>query len=205
MKDKTDNHDPAAKLKLRRFFLSRFHSDAPAHVLDCCQGDGLLWNSLFREFTVASYWGIDVKPKPGRVRLDSARVLAQPGWPQNVIDIDTYGSPWKHWEAMLPNVVRPVTVFLTIGQLTQGVVGSLGDLPLVYMGLGSLAKKLPSGFHSTWMLRTRCVPYALRRAVDFGINVIEAVEAVSTGSVRYIGVRLEPTISGAADSGESSP
>jgi len=32
----------------------------------------------------------------------------------------------------------------------------------------------------------------LAKTRDFGIMIVEAVEAVSTASVRYVGVRLEP-------------
>jgi hypothetical protein len=96
VKAKTDNHDPRAKLELRRYFLRKYHGDGLARVLDCCQGSGLLWGTLRQEFECESYWGLDLKRKPGRLSIDSSRVLAQPGWPQDVIDIDTYGSPWKH-------------------------------------------------------------------------------------------------------------
>lgn len=104
---KTDNTNLPAKLDLRRRFLRKYHAEDPANVLDCCQGDGVIWKTLRREFTIAGYWGVDTKRKPGRLRLDSSRILAQAGWLQNVVDIDTYGSPWRHWLAMLPNVKRP--------------------------------------------------------------------------------------------------
>lgn len=119
--NKTDNHNPAAKLALRRYFLRKYHAGERFSVLDCCQGSGLLWGELRREFSDCDYWGVDLKPKSGRLKIDSVRILAQPGWTQNVIDIDTYGSPFKHWAAMLPNVTRPLTVFLTFCVTNRGV------------------------------------------------------------------------------------
>ncbi|MEN3369967.1 MAG: hypothetical protein V7609_2110 [Verrucomicrobiota bacterium] len=107
MSKKTDNHNPDAKLTLRRHFLNRYHvpivayGDTSIRVLDCCQASGRLWGVLRREFAGVEYWGVDVRPKKGRLKIDSVRILDQPGVTQNVIDIDTYGSPFKHWMALL--------------------------------------------------------------------------------------------------------
>ncbi len=193
MDQKTDNADPTAKLELRRYFLRKYHADSPPDVLDCCQGGGLLWRRLRDEFEVATYWGVDVKPKKGRLKLDSTRILAQSGWPQNVVDIDTYGAPWKHWEAMLPNVSQPTTVFLTIGQIVTGLVGRVPLEALAAIGLKDIRGLLPVSFHVK--LSSRIVSYALARAYDYGIITIEAVEASSPNhrNVRYIGIRLEPS------------
>ncbi len=184
---KTDNHDPRAKLELRRHFLRKYHADDPPHVLDCCQGGGLLWQELRKEFPVASYWGVDVKPKKGRLKLDSVRILAQSGWPQNVVDIDTYGSPWKHWAAMLPNVARPLTAFLTIGQV------QLGGCSLIKEAKEALELKdlrIPPAISAK--LNQLAVPYLLAQSDWYGIIVTEALEAASSGNARYVGVRLEP-------------
>ena len=196
MPKKTDNGHLFAKLDLRRYFLRKYHADGAARVMDCCAGSGRLWNTLRREFVVSSYWAMDVKPKPGRLKIDSSRVLAQSGWAENVIDVDTYGSPWKHWEGIAANIAHPVTVFLTIGQLTTGTVGSLGHLPLEYMGLKKFARTLPAGFHVK--LRSHVVRYAMKRATDNGVRIVEAIEAEAVGNARYIGVRLEPPIASAA-------
>lgn len=191
---KTDNHDPTAKLELRRYFLEKYHSAEPPHVLDCCQGSGLLWEQLRKEFPVASYWGLDVKRKKGRLKIDSVRVLQQAGWPQNIIDVDTYGSPWKHWRALLLNGQFPLTVFLTIGSviLAQGGGRSLSKVEAEAIGLGSL--KLPQGFGPR--LGIIATDYLLSSPYKAGINIVEAVEAVSHGNARYIGVRLEKATDG---------
>ena len=86
---KTDNSNTKAKLELRRYMLRKYNADEPAHVMDCCQGGGRLWRTLRNEFQVASYWGIDVKRKAGRIKVDSSRILAQPGGRANVVDIGT--------------------------------------------------------------------------------------------------------------------
>lgn len=57
MTRKTDNSNLGAKLDLRRYFLRKYHGEEPAHVLDCCQGDGVIWARLRQEFPLASYWG----------------------------------------------------------------------------------------------------------------------------------------------------
>jgi hypothetical protein len=189
MRSKTDNSDLRAKLELRRHFLRKYHSDDPPQVLDCCQGSGLLWNQLRQEFPIAGYWGLDLKKRKGRLRLNSVRVLQQAGWPQNVVDIDTYGAPWKHWMALLPHVERAVTVFLTIGQW------QMGTDRLILDAVGASRLRLSPGI--ACKLHRLATSYLLTMAYDYGIRLREAVEAVSTGHARYLGVRLEPSGNGA--------
>jgi hypothetical protein len=187
MAKKTDNHNLPAKLALRRYFLRKYHSSGPAHVLDCCQGGGVLWKVLRKEFAVASYWGVDLKPRKGRLKIDSTRILAQTGWPQNVVDIDTYGSPWKHWEAMLPNVSRPTTVFLTSGMVALGGTSLTKEVKEA-LGLGGIMP--PKAIVAK--LQAIAASYCLARACNHNIIISEAIEAVSDGNACYIGVRLEP-------------
>jgi len=199
---KTDNHSLGPKLALRRHFLTKYHADGSADVLDCCQGGGVLWSRLRAEFPVRSYWGLDLKPKPGRLKLDSARVLAQPGWAQNVIDIDTYGSPWKHWLALLPNVTRPTTVFLTVGKpiLARGGRGISGA-ELTALGLTFPSLNTPAAFGPA--LASLSVAPLLNESSKYAIMLIEPLEAISDGNARYFGLRLVPAIH--ADGGVSPP
>lgn len=186
---KTDNGHLIAKLDLRRYFLRKYHADDPANVLDCCQGSGVIWSHLRREFRVASYWGVDVKPKRGRLKIDSVRILQQSGWTQNVIDADTYGSPWKHWAALLPNLSRPTTVFLTIGQVATGTVGSLDKKCYQAAGLEFPTLKVPAGFGVK--LAAVLTEFVLMK-IPPTVRMVEALEAEAKGNARYIGVRLEP-------------
>jgi hypothetical protein len=189
---KTDNHDPRAKLLLRRHFLERYHSDGEADVLDCCQAGGLLWSEIKTTHKIARYWGVDLKPKKGRLKIDSVRILQQAGWPQNVIDIDTYGEPWKHWEAMLPNVQKPVTVFLTIATIKMGGGGNISNVLKEALGVHRLPS-IPQCFLGK--LADKGVDIMLSHAHKFA-TIMECVEASSTGNARYIGVRLEPIKNG---------
>jgi len=182
----TDNSALRAKLALRRHFLENYHGK-PARVLDCCQGQGVLWRQLRTEFDVALYWGIDLKAKPGRLRLDSAQLLAQNGLAYNVIDIDTYGSPWRHWLALLPHVRTATTVFLTIGHVFVGTEREL----LPGLGLERFGRILPPALRSR--LRELWLHTCLSRPLDFGLTIAEAVEAFPHGArARYFGVRIEP-------------
>lgn len=192
---KTDNANPAAKLGLRRHFLSRYHVPDPAapnvtdaHVLDCCQATGRLWKAIRRDTIVASYWGVDMVRKKGRLRIDSSRILASPGWTQNVIDIDTYGSPWTHWIYLLATCDHPVTVFLTIGSVGTGGGGKLPKHLREALGL-NFESQIPTGF--TPRLMSLGVNAILARALE-RFRVIECKEATPGTHARYIGVRLEP-------------
>lgn len=192
MSKQTDNHNPAAKLALRRYFVDKYHADGSARVLDCCQGGGLMWKELRKTHEVASYWGLDLKPKKGRLKLDSVRVLQQPGWNQNVIDIDTYGSPWKHWQAMLPNITQPTTVFLTIGQVMAA--GGFQQFPREAVRAIGITDAMRDKCPATILARVGkiAINHCLSMGYDYGTILIEAVEAVSDGNARYIGCRVEP-------------
>ncbi|MCP4427166.1 MAG: hypothetical protein GY803_21985 [Chloroflexi bacterium] len=193
MTKKTDNSNLPAKLALRRYFMDKYHSDDRARVFDACQGDGVIWRTLRQEYEVTNYWGVDEKPKKGRIKIDSVRVLGQPGWPEDVIDIDTYGSPWKHWLAMLPHVERPLTAFLTVGSGGPGRV-RLGREELLAMGI-TIDSVLGMSGAITHNLIELAMRYALAAAYDYGLRIVEAQETMTSDSkwrTRYIGVRLEP-------------
>jgi hypothetical protein len=187
MVTKTDNHDPRGKLLLRSHFLQKYHSDGQADVLDCCQGSAVMWTTLQQDHVIRSYWGVDLKPKKGRMKIDSVRILQQRGWPQNVVDVDTYGSPWKHWFAILDNLTQPTTVFLTIGSTM--FKGSTDSAVLAAIGCTFDHSRISPVFLGK--LSEFGTSYCLAKGCDFA-TIVEAVEAVSSGNARYIGVRLEP-------------
>lgn len=192
MTTKTDNGNLNAKLDLRRHMLRKYHGPDgdPIRVMDCCQGSGVIWSRLRKEFEVIEYFGLDVKPKAGRLKVDSTRVLAQHGWCQTVIDVDTYGSPFKHWNAMLPNIFRPTTVFLTIGRgglnmirLAREELSAMGiTMPMIHRLSGAITRNLGE----------LSIRHSLARAARYGLEITEAVEAVSGGNARYVGVRVSP-------------
>lgn len=182
---KTDNFDPRAKLQLRRYFLEKYHPPGTAKVLDCCMGSGLIWRELRRTWPVASYLGLDVKPKKGRLKIDSARYLEARGWDHDCIDIDTYGSPWRHWAHVCRNGCAEISVFLTIGLVRMGGGGSMQTNVRETLGI---PKSTPPGIIGS--LHEIAVSYCLTACYDYGMMIVEAVEAESTGNARYIGVRL---------------
>lgn len=186
MAGKTDNHNPKVKLDLRRRFLHKYNAE-PLRVFDCCQGSAVMWTTLRKEFSVENYWGVDLKPKKGRLKIDSVRILSQ-GISENVIDVDTYGEPWKHWLALLPHVNQPTTVFLTIATIKIGGGGNISNESKKLLGIDKLPS-LPQSFCGK--LSSIIPQFMLAKAKQFA-TIVEAVEAVSTGNARYIGVRLEP-------------
>lgn len=149
-------------------------------------GSGLIWSELLRKWPVASYLGLDVKPKKGRLKIDSARYLEAGGWSHDVIDVDTYGSPWRHWLHILKNFQgTEATVFLTIGLIKMGGGGSMQTEVKNILGIPS---KTPPGVIGS--LHEKAVSYCLTACYEYGIVITEAVEAESTGNARYIGVRI---------------
>jgi hypothetical protein len=188
MKKKKDNQRLNAKLDLRRHFLRRY---PPRSVFDACCGEGVVWSQLRGEFPRLRYWGVDKKRRPGRLAIDSIRILSQPGWDFDVVDVDTYGSPWEHWLAILPRVRAPLTVFLTWGLGMRGTASNHSNTFISALGL-RFSRDLPrrllnTAVNATW-------ERVLWRAVDHGLHIVEAQEMVTAGvqaTARYLGIRLE--------------
>jgi hypothetical protein len=158
-------------------------------VMDCCQGEGRIWTALRQEFSLDSYWGIDTKPKAGRLLVDSSRVLSQPGWRENVIDIDTYGEPWRHWLGVCRILDHPATVFLMVGYVPVNGGGSISKEAKRALGLAGL-QHLPNALVAR--VHDMATPYCLDRART-RLNIVELCEAEPHGRyARYLGVRLEP-------------
>lgn len=193
MKKKTDNSDPRTKLELRRYFLRKYHPEPP-EVLDCCQGEGILWQTLRKELELRSYWGADIKQKRGRLKIDSVRILTQSGWSANVVDVDTYGSPWRHWRAMLPNIRRPTTVFLSHGLYQMGTPWEM--LAVLDLNDLSVPQAIARRLHDLATISL------LAEASEHDLAIREACEAVGSAHpigglhCRYFGIRLEPQRSG---------
>jgi len=186
-----------AKLALRRYFLNKYHSAGGVRVFDCCQGGGAIWGRLSKEFAFHRCWGVDVKPKKGRLKLRSERFLSQRGWNENVIDIDTYGSPWKHYAAMLPNLHQPTTVFLTIGQWQMGLDSEIPK------ALGISGFRVPPGV--AIKLHEIATRYCVAACYDHTIEVVEAAEAPRAATAQYVGLHLRPMKNGLLEQAVPTP
>jgi len=177
---KTDNGSLDTKLKLRRYFLDKYHKVKKFSVMDCCAGSGKIWGSLRTEYNCV-YCGLDTKSKNGRLKVKSERAL-DAGMVADVIDIDTYGAPWEHWFPLLPHIVRPTTVFLTIGSThlhrqNNSAIEAAG-ITFEYTPPALLGKYAN-------IITTCCIA----KCYDHDILIVEAKEATHSHA-RYVGLRL---------------
>lgn len=182
---KTDNGNFEGKLELRRYFLDKYRCTS---VFDCCQGDKKIWNILQNEYSPEKYFGVDLKPKKGRLQIDSKRILDQTGWDFDVIDIDTYGSPWGHWQSVLEYGNKDITVFLTIG-LVRIMGGRISSEVSSWLGFSSFLPKMPTSLAAKCNMLS--LPYCLNQVEKYGYSIIEALEAPATKNAGYIGVRIK--------------
>lgn len=182
--------ESSASARFSSWYFARAESSArpTIHVLDCCQASGRIWSVLQNEFPVASYWGVDLKPKKGRLAIDSVKILDQPGWTQNVVDVDTYDSPWKHWFALLRNCRHDVTVFLTIGMVKVGG-GNYDRALLASAGITFERLEIPNSLGAR--VSDLIIKHALTAESKHGLRPVEVLEAPNPGNARYFGVRLE--------------
>ena len=193
-----DNSHLEVKLELRRYFLRKYQPTG-ARVFDAFQAGGVIWGKLKKEFALESYWGVDLLEKKGRIKIDSARILEQTGWRENVIDLDAYGSPWKHWMNLLRTAERPLTVFLT-----QGSNNGIQRRPITRLEKAALgiSFKIPPaiGQGLSEVVLDFMLAQAWRR-----FSIVEAVEAGPSTTARYFGLRLEVKSEGRDPRAEKSP
>jgi hypothetical protein len=181
---KTDNGHLKQKLDLRRRFLRNLHKKI--NVFDACQGSGTLWKILRSEFAIENYWGVDIKVKFARIKVDSKRVF-QTKPIADIYDIDTYGSPWGHYEILLGYLSRPAIVFLTMGNQNQ--------VAMQPHATGSKILRLPSQTPQVLagkVSRALSVNAWLTRPCANGNLPAEIVEVKSTSAIdaRYFAVRF---------------
>jgi len=181
----TDNSNLQAKLVLRRYFLKKYHPDGGL-VFDCCQAEKTLWSLLLPEFPAMTYFGLDKKPRQGRLSVDSARIIGSiPNI--DVYDVDTYGDPVAHFVRICETIEAPVTVFLTWGINRAG--GGL-NISKECRKASQIPPKTPPG------LVARALPLIQEKCcslpVQYDIIIREAMEAPRATNCWYFGMRLEP-------------
>jgi hypothetical protein len=186
---RTDNDNVESKQALRSYFLERYHADG-ARVFDACQGSGDLWRRLRSKHTVTSYWGVDIKRARGRLRASSVSILAAGPIDADVIDIDTCGSPWQHWGALLSRLPAwPCSVFLTFGRRSAGGPSNMAREAQRALGLDQLRRPVPKTLLGSV---SRLEPtYAVAAAAKL-CTVVEAVMSPDGRRARYLGVHLAP-------------
>jgi len=185
---KTDNHNLRAKLELRRYFLSAAKFSKPISVCDCFSGSEVIWGTLAKEFEVGNYLALDVKAKRGRLKLDSIRYLENQEWTHDVVDLDAYGSPWRHLFEVCKRMAGPngpgkCLVFLTIGNTIwkQQQAEALAQVGIPF--------DLPPAIEG--QLADLILDSCLAAPLDFGLSIEEAAEALNPGgSARYIGIQI---------------
>lgn len=130
------------------------------------------------------------KKKKGRLKVNSERVLAEAGWDFDVIDVDTYGQPWRHWEGIIKNGSRDVTVFLTIGMVAVGGGGNIQKetRDAIFPKFESMPKPPPGLFVK---FSGHIIIAMLYRAKEYGWRIVEATITEETRNVKYVGIRLE--------------
>lgn len=171
----------AKKVDLRLHFLRKYH-ETDARVFDACQGDGEVWAAVRKDFEVTHYWGGDKARKAGRLNIDSVALLAQ-GVADNVIDVDTYGSPWDHWLSLLPNIKQPTTVFLTWGSMG---VSAMPERVKQFIGIGAL--RMPVSLPGK--LWHHAVNSLLSAPLRHGLEIVECRRCRATQNVEYFGLHI---------------
>ena len=185
---KTDNHNLRAKLELRRRVLDAFtlKAKAPLSVLDCFSGEEVIWSTLRKEYSLQEYLALDVKPKRGRLKMDSLRYLQNQSWRHDVIDLDAYGSPWAHFIEVCKRVAVLKTqfaVFLTVGN------SIMKNQPAQGLAIAGITFPVPPGISG--QLADLVLMHCLAEPLRAGLQIQQIIEAANPGgSARYLGMQI---------------
>ena len=183
---KLDNTALKAKVALRAHFLERFHRENPPAVFDCCQGEGLIWNELRERFTLGEYFGVDMKKSRGRLAINSVKLLQDSS--ADVVDVDVYGSPWKHYFSFVSSTPRPCSLFLTFGH--GGGNGYVDHAYRTLLGLGEVL--IPDAVLGAFGYGNLGIRLGLESAYEKGWAITYGMKANTKGPNTYLGLRFEP-------------
>ena len=181
---KTDNSSLPAKLNIRRYFLDKY-ATGEFTVIDCCAGYQEIWTVLRKEYPECNYCGIDKRKIEGVLHADSKRILST-GMVADVIDIDTYGSPWGHWHNLIPNIKNETIVFLTIGSTGMR---NQSKQAMKIAGLQFSKLKLPGTLAGKFdnIINMRNI-----KAVEqYSYVIVNEAKIIESKNVKYIGLHLQ--------------
>lgn len=184
---KTDNKQIDMKLELREQVLRRAGVKA-CRVLDLFAGRGEIWTAMRSRIKVVRYVPCDKTPRmPGTIRGDSTdeRFLAAFDMRNfNVVDIDTYGEPWRPYRLLAERVVHPTVFFLTHGE-----VSGLGGCNTSAFVLETL------GIPKNWPIPQKIglARYAARIMTSKPLSNVRLAwgNRVSVSNVNYLGILIE--------------
>jgi len=135
---KTDNRRLDLKVQLRRHTLDQAQLGA-IRVLELCAGEGAVWRTMRRHVKVADYVPVDIAPRlPGTLKGDvmDERFLSAFDLSRfTVIDIDTYGEPWKPWRHVFERLTRKTVVFLTHGTVSSPAGARISEFACEILGI----------------------------------------------------------------------
>ena len=112
-------------------------------------------------------------------------VFSRPANTDGYFDIDTYGNPWDHWVALLPNVSARMLVFLTVG--SYGGLGRLSKTALRVLGLASI--HVPPVIQPRLLDRSinACLALPLKRGLSVTVWTTKASK-----NAQYFAALVEP-------------
>jgi len=177
-----DNSHFDIKLDIRKKYLNKYGGNA---VLDCCQGDMRLWGELRKEYPNLKYMGVDLKPKRGRHKVDSARLLKIEGIVWDVVDIDTYGNPFDHYQNLCTTLNHECTVFLTYGTS----VGGLTQTSNAQKSMIGLPRKTPTVL--AYKAVKKYIDICIHSCRRYGIIPSDIIEVKPSDTVCYYAMRLK--------------
>jgi hypothetical protein len=132
---KTDNRSLRLKIEIRTKALAAAGL-THVRVLDLCAGEGDIWREMRKHVDVTSYVPVDRKPRAfGSIKgeaLTIARAIDLTMF--DVIDVDTYGSPWEIWLNLAQRIRSREVVCLTHGTTSQGG-GDISKFEMKILGI----------------------------------------------------------------------
>jgi hypothetical protein len=186
---KTDNKNLDAKILLRRRVLDEAKF-AEHRVLDLCAGEGSVWRAMRQHAKLDDYVPVDLEPRlPGTIvgNVKDERFLSAFDLSRfNIIDIDTYGEPWKPWAFLQEHLTAATAIFLTHGAVSTPGGAKVSNFVLERLGIPP-----------TWAIPMKrdlsefAAPYMLHPGKSARTRIAKGWK-VSLHNVTYYGLICEP-------------
>lgn len=140
----------------------------PINVLDCTAGYGVLWESLKKNFDINSYYPLDKQKRPKALKLDSKRFLKSADLSRfNVIDIDTYGSCFEHYQLLMKNKSCPSNLAIFLTDILVKICG--GNVSNKVLESQGIYFALPKPFSEKVLVKSR--GYMLKLPLSNGSSI----------------------------------
>jgi len=184
---KVDNAFLCTKVNLRRNVIKKHFNKSSFNILNCCAAKNKVWRSL-DEFYNTSIIHLDLNPQfDGVIKCDANDYVQNNDLSKfDIIDIDTYGSPWDIFFNSIKSCTGTTVFFLTWGRTEK----NLFNVPNIIKQTFNFPKSSKKGRNPLCKYMEKNITSLLVRGYENGIFIKDVYEGFPQGNARYFGLTV---------------